>query len=140
MPRIRSEISKRNEYWISKHAFYTAYHYALQYNEWRDEYERVSGGLRGVSYDGMPHGNSVGNPTESAGIRGADLWAKMHLIEETAERADPDIARYILKAVTNEGVTYDYLRGIMGIPCGHNQYYKARRRFYFLLSKHLENG
>lgn len=140
MTTVRAELSKKNEFWISKHAFYTAYHYALQYGEWRDEYERVSGGVRAVNYDGMPHGNDVGNPTESAAIRAAELSAKMELIERLAQRADADIWKYILKAVTNEGVTYDYLRGIMGIPCGHNQYYRARRRFYYLLSKHLESG
>ena len=137
---VRAELSQKNEFWISKHAFYTAYHYALQYGEWRDEYERISGGVRAVNYDGMPHSSNVGNPTEAAAIRAAELSAKMKLIERLAQRADADIWKYILKAVTNEGVTYDYLRGIMGIPCGHNQYYRARRRFYYLLSKHLENG
>lgn len=140
MTTVRPEISKRNEYWISKHAFYTAYHYALQYNEWRDEYERISGGVRAVKYDGMPHGNTVGNPTESAGIRSAELSKKMEMVQETARQADPTIVKYLLKAVTNEGITYDYLRGIMGIPCGHNQYYKARRRFYYLLSQKLEGN
>lgn len=140
MTTVRAELSKNNEFWISKHAFYTAYHYALQYNEWRDEYERVTGGVRAVNYDGMPHGSTVGNPTESAGLRGAELSAKMRLIERIAEQADADIWKYILKAVTNEGVTYEYLRGIMGIPCGHNQYYKARRRFYYLLSQQLEGS
>lgn len=140
MPKVRPELSKSNEFWISKHAFYTAYHYALQYNEWRDEYEQITGGPRGVSYTGMPHGSGVGNPTEVAGMRSAELSTKMQLIEETAQRADPVIAKYILKAVTNEGITYDYLRGIMGIPCGHNQYYRARRRFYYLLSEQIKNG
>lgn len=140
MPKVRPELSKSNEFWISKHAFYTAYHYALQYNEWRDEYEQVTSGLHGVAYDGMPHSSGTGNPTETAGIRGAELSSKMRMIEETAKRADAVIAKYILKAVTNEGITYEYLRGIMGIPCGHNQYYRARRRFYYLLSKQIENG
>lgn len=135
---VRAELSKSNEFWISKHAFYTAYHYALQYNEWRDEYERVTGGVRAVNYDGMPHGSTVGNPTESAGIRGAELSAKMELVQETARQADPELVKYLLKAVTNEGITYEYLRGIMGIPCGHNRYYKARRKFYYLLSQKLE--
>ena len=135
---VRAELSQKNEFWISKHAFYTAYHYALQYGEWRDEYERISGGVRAVNYDGMPHGNNVGNPTESAAIRAAELSAKMQTVQETARLADPEIVKYLLKAVTNEGITYEYLRGIMGIPCGHNRYYKARRKFYYLLSQKLE--
>lgn len=140
MPNVRPELSKTNEFWISKHAFYTAYHYALQYNEWHDEYEQISSGLQGVAYDGISHGSGIAKPTEAAGIRGAELSAKMELIQETARQADPVIAKYILKAVTNEGITYDYLRGIMGIPCGHNQYYRARRKFYYLLSERIKNG
>ena len=135
---VRAELSQKNEFWISKHAFYTAYHYALQYGEWRDEYERISGGVRAVNYDGMPHGSNVGNPTEAAAIRAAELSAKMQTVQETARLADPEIVKYLLKAVTNEGITYEYLRGIMGIPCGHNRYYKARRKFYYLLSQKLE--
>jgi len=140
MPRIRSELSKKNEYWISKHAFYTAYHYALQYNDWKNEYEAVTGGLRAVNYDGMPHSSSVSNPTETAGMRGAELHSKMRVIEALAEQAEPTLSQYILKAVTNEDITYEYLRMKLHIPCGHNEYYKARRRFYYLLSKHLEEG
>lgn len=140
MPKIRPELSKRNEFWISKHQFYVAYHYALQYNEWRDEYEQIIGGLRGVAYDGMPHGSGTGKPTETAAMRAAELSAKMETVQETARLADPTLVKYLLKAVTNEGITYDYLRGIMGIPCGHNQYYRARRRFYYLLSQKLEGG
>ena len=63
------------------------------------------------------------------------LEKNCELIEQTVIEADPDIYQYILKAVTEEDVTYRYLNMIMGIPCSHNTYYDRRRRFYWLLDK-----
>lgn len=132
----RAEISKKNKYWISKHRFYEISHYCLQYNEWKDEYTTLSRqGISGVEYDGMPHGSDVGNPTEHAGIRLAELKTKMETIERTAEETDPVLAKYILKAVTNEDVTFNYLKQFMDIPCEKDMYYDRRRKFYWLMSK-----
>ena len=132
----RAEISKKNKYWISKHRFYEISHYCLQYNEWKDEYTTLSRqGISGVEYDGMPHGSDVGNPTEHAGIRLAELKTKMETIERTAEETDPVLAKYILKAVTNEDVTFNYLKQFMNIPCEKDMYYDRRRKFYWLMSK-----
>ena len=132
----RAEISKKNKYWISKHRFYEISHHCLQYNEWKDEYTTLSRqGISGVEYDGMPHGSDVGNPTEHAGIRLAELKTKMETIERTAEETDPVLAKYILKAVTNEDVTFNYLKQFMDIPCEKDMYYDRRRKFYWLMSK-----
>ena len=57
------------------------------------------------------------------------------LVEQTAIETDPDISRYIIKAVTEKDITYNYLKMVMKIPCGQNMYYDRRRKFYCLLSK-----
>ena len=103
---------------------------------WKDEYTTLSRqGISGVEYDGMPHGSDVGNPTEHVGIRLAELKTKMETIERTAEETDPVLAKYILKAVTNEDVTFNYLKQFMDIPCEKDMYYDRRRKFYWLMSK-----
>ena len=108
----------------------------MQYNEWKDEYRTLENqSPKGVDYDGMPHGTDVGNPTETIGMRMAELKTKIERIESVAKEADPVLAKYILKAVTNEDVTFNYLKQFMDIPCEKDMYYDRRRKFYWLMSK-----
>lgn len=134
--KYRAEISKKNKYWISKHRFYELSHYCMQYNEWKDEYKTLATqSIKGVAYDGMPHGTDVSNPTETIGMRMVELKNKMEVIEKTAEETDPILAKYILKAVTNEDVTFNYLKQFMDMPCEKDMYYDRRRKFYWLMSQ-----
>lgn len=136
MPNVRP-TSKWTRWQISKYAFRTAYNYALQYGEWLDEYRTALYNLQSPQLNGMPHSGTVSNPTEMLGIRANELKAKTDLIEETVKETDPALFPWLLKAVTNEGVTYNYLRTVMQIPCGKNIYYEARRKFYYLLAKKI---
>ena len=94
-------------------------------------------GVKGVVYDGMPHGMEVGNPTETIGIRKAELRKKMDLVENTAQESEPSISKWLLFAVTNEGISYNYLKMVMGIPCEKDMYYNRRRKFYWLMSQRM---
>lgn len=132
----RSQISKKNKYWISKHRFLEISHHCMQYNEWKDEYRTLESQLlKGVEYGGMPHGTDVGNPTETVGMRMAELKTKIERVENVAKEADPVLAKYILKAVTNEDVTFNYLKQFMDIPCEKDMYYDRRRKFYWLMNQ-----
>ena len=136
--KYRAKISKKNKYWISKHRFYEIAHHCMQYKEWIDEYKVLSGkAIDGVDYDGMPHGTNVGNPTEALGMKLTELKSKIDTVEMTAIETDPTLAKYILKAVTNEDVTFNYLKTIMEMPCERDMYYDRRRRFYWLMSQKI---
>ncbi len=113
MGNVRDINSKK--YAISRARFREMYYHCLQYNEWRDELEY----------------------TPESAARREELIKKCRTVEETAFETAPDLCQYILKAVTNEGVTYTYLREIMKIPCGKDLYYACRRKFYWILSKKL---
>lgn len=67
------------------------------------------------------------------------LEQNCRLIEQTAIEADSEIYQYLLKAVTQEGLTYGYLKMNMDIPCGKKLYYDRRRKFYWLLSSKKNN-
>ena len=134
MTKIRAELSRKNKYWISKHRFYELYHFCLQYKEWKDEYSTLDG-KKAINMDGMPHGTSVGSPTENLAIRRAMLSEKMHLVESVASEADPALAKFILKGVTEEGITFTYLQMRMDMNCAPGTYYDRRRRFFWLLDK-----
>lgn len=131
------ELSKKNKYWMSKHRFLELYHYCLQYKEWQDEYNSLNG-RKSINYDGMPHASNTGDQTYELAQRRAALKTKIEEIEETAKETDARFYTYILRAVTDDTVTYNYLHQVMGIPCGKNMYYDLRRKFYYYLDKKLK--
>lgn len=131
----------KNRWKIGKHEFYTAYHYALQYQEWQDQLSTLTDSVGAMSPDGQPHGNGTSNPTESLGIRRAEVEEKIRTIEDVAHEATSDcdwMYIYLLRGVTDETVTYTYLKQIMNIPCGKDMYYDHRWQFYYLLSKKIK--
>ncbi len=143
MTKIRAELSKSNPLYVDKHAFLSAYHFALQYPVWKRQYaDTIGSAVKAVDPDGMPHGSETGDPTSRIAMRASVLRSNIDLIESTALTAGEGLAEYILFATTNEGVTYKYLTGerckLGRIPCGRNEYYQRRRLFYYLLSKRME--
>ena len=143
MTKIRGELSKKNPLYVDKHAFLSAYHFALQYPDWKRQYtEAIGQAVKAVDYDDMPHGTSTGDPTPRIAMRSSILRSNIDLIENTALLAGQDLAEFLLYAVTNEGVTFVSLsseRCPLGrIPCERTKYYQMRRLFYYLLSKRLE--
>ncbi len=131
---MRVRPLNKETYGISKKRFAELYNYCLQYNEWKDELKYKTNALKSPEMTGMPGSDGVGDSTAEIAIRREILAGKCRVIEETAREVDPEIFPYLLKAVTNEGITYNYLRQVMGIPMGRNQYYEKRRKFYWLLS------
>jgi len=112
MPNVRPINEKK--YQISKRRFAELYNFCLQYNEWKDE----------LQY-------KTDNPSAD---RRKELSDKCKLVEQTAIEAGPDIYPYLFKAVTND-LSYNYLKTVMGIPCGKDMYYDRRKKFYWLLSQ-----
>lgn len=125
------------QYQIKKHRFLEVYHYCMQYNDWKEELEGKIDTVKGICYTGMPGAAGSGDETEKLAMRRMELRKKIELIEQTAVEADLEIYRYIIKNVTEEGITYNYMRDFMNIPCGKNRFYSARRRFYYLLSQKI---
>ena len=143
MTKVRPELSKKNELYIDKHAFYMAYHFALQYPEWKRQYAELIGApVKAVDYKDSPHGTGMGDPTSRIAMRTSILRSNIEVIESTALIAGRDLAEFLLYAVTTEGVTFNYLRtgrcplGV--ISCERTKYYQMRRLFYYLLSKRIE--
>lgn len=127
------------KYNISRNRFRELYYFALQYPEWKDELKYKYDTQKSTTITDMPVAhNGDGRPTEDVAIKCSELSHKITLIESAARLTDPALYKYILKAVTNENVTYDYLKIHMDIPCGKNIFYDRRRRFYWILSQNLE--
>lgn len=139
MTQIRPKLSKNNPMYIDKHAFYSAYHFALQYPEWKRQYaELIGGAVKAVDYNDMPHGTGVGDPTARIAMRSSILRSNIDLIERTVLIAGRDLAEFLLIGVTVEGETFQHLNLVHRMPCGRSKYYQMRRLFYYLLNKALE--
>ena len=125
------------KYNISKHRFAELYHFCLQYPEWKDELKYKTDSVGSIEITDMPGSHNTESAVEKLAIRRAELEKRCKLIERTALETDPDIYQYIIRAVTTEYVTYNYLYTVMGIPCSRNTYYDRRRKFYYLLSQKI---
>ena len=133
--KIRPELSPRNKYWIDKHRYYELKHFCLQYPLWKSAYaafDDVSISLSMI--DGLPTSNLPGDPTAKRAIMKAYYSNKIELLERTARETDPYLCNYILKAVT-EGLSYNYLKARLEIPCGRDMYYDRYRKFFWMLSE-----
>lgn len=132
---IRAEISKKNKYWVEKHRYYELKHFCLQYPTWKRIYLETNA-LWASSYDSVIFSRlrEPGNPTAKLAYKRVLYSDNMALIERTATDTDPELASYILKAVT-EDLSYTYLKTQLNIPCCRNTYYDRYRKFFWLLSK-----
>lgn len=132
-------VLKDTEWKLSKHEFYAAYHYALQYNEWKDMIVAIASiDTPDPENADMPRGSGTSDITFNKAIKIEKYHDKIKMIEDIVRETDAGLFCWLLKGVTNENCTYNYLRMIMNIPCGKNYYYDKRRQFYYLLSKRLE--
>lgn len=135
---MRVRPLNKEKYKISKHRFAEIYHFCMQYNEWRDELKFKNDNIASPIISDIPSNNSgTKSNVENLALRRTSLENKCKLIEQTAIEADPGIYQYILKAVTNEHISYNYLKMIMNIPCGKNYYYEKRKKFYYLLAQKI---
>lgn len=129
---IRAEISEKNKYWIDKHRHYELKHFCLQYPNWKRAYGELDG-FAGRGNDGFRN-SAPGDPTGKV-VEMRNLYLdRMDLVRRISFEADPDLATYIFRAVT-EGLSYTYLKTKLAIPCGRDMYYDRYRRFFWLLSK-----
>jgi len=133
LPNVRNTTFEK--YNISSHRFMELYHFCMQYNEWKDELRYKCDAVGSPVMSDVPAAHDNVDTTSAIAIRRNMLSKKCEIIEQTAIEADPELYQYLIKAVTNEGITYSYLSTMMRIPCGKKRYYERRRRFYFLLSQ-----
>ena len=130
---IRAELSSKNKYWINKHRHYELKHFCLQYPFWQNAYNELDG-FKSKSDDILGRSNIPGDPTCKCAEMRNRYFEKMDLIRRTAMLADPDLASYIFRAVT-ENLSFTYLKTRLEIPCSRDTYYDRYRKFFWLLSE-----
>lgn len=136
MANVRS--LNKNKYKIGNYRFRELYYFCLQYNEWLEELREKRNPLKGIEYSGAHASGMPSNQTMNIAINCADLSHKCTSIETAAKMADPELFEYIIYAVTNENVTFDFLKVRKNIPCERDRYYNSRRKFYYNLDRILK--
>lgn len=132
--KIRPELSKKNELWISKHRYYELKHFCMQYPEWKKELSNIDGMSKSGS--GVCSKNSnKSDPTMTAAILRTNLNDKIQQIEKIARDTDKILWDYLVKGVTEER-SYTYLKNYLNIPCSRDVYYQLYRKFFSLLDKY----
>ena len=132
---IRPELSEKNRYWIEKHRHYELKHFCLQYPFWKRAYSEIESIITS-SYSPIIFSKSTlaDDPIAKLVEKRVSYFNRMQMVEQAAIEADPELASYILKAVT-EGLSFTYLKSRLEIPCSRDTYYDRYRRFFWLLDK-----
>lgn len=128
----------KNKYNISNYRFRELFYFCLQYEEWQKKLQELRNPLQGVQYSAAPSSGDPGDPTMKKAMLCAELSYKCAVVEEAAKAADPELQNYILYAVTNEGITFQFLKIQKNIPCERDRYYNSRRKFYYYLDRILQ--
>lgn len=131
---VRPEISRKNKYWISKHQYYELKHFCLQYPEWTVRVKELDTYVKAVIMKERVQTSGYMDPTAEIVNKRSYFTDKIELVERIAGETDDLLKNYILKAVT-EGISFEYLKARLEIPCGRDMYYDRYRRFFWLLSK-----
>lgn len=131
---IRSQLSTKNRWFITKHRYLELKHFCLQYPEWKEEYGRLQIRLTSRQLELKAENRQFADPVAEMAIRRSKLLNQMKMIEQAAIEADADLSNYILLAVTN-GVSWEFLKTKQDIPCCRETYYDRYRRFFWYLSK-----
>jgi len=129
---------KLNSANISKSAYREMYYFCRRYNEMKEKLTGIYSPATS-SITGMPKAYERQDKTADKAIKAAKLSYDISLIENAAKSADDQISGYILKNVCG-GSSYDYLKNTLGMPCGRNQFYKARRLFFYNIYKNKIEG
>ncbi|GHU53202.1 hypothetical protein FACS1894132_04710 [Clostridia bacterium] len=132
---IQPQLSAKNKYWIERHRYYELKHFCLQYPLWKKAYSEIDGFSKdSASVIKVAKMGTIHNPTEKYAEEKIVYLDKIWLIEKVAFDTDSELHNYILKAVT-EGLSYDYLKSKLEIPCCKDIYYDLYRKFFWSLDK-----
>lgn len=132
---IRPELSKKNKYWVEKHRYYELKHFCLQYPIWKQAYVSLDGlSKRPDDLSRLQKTNTISDPTAKCAEAKSYYLNRILLVENAAGEVSPELSTYIIKAVT-EGLSYEYLKTRLDIPCSRDTYYDLYRQFFWVLNK-----
>ena len=132
---IRPEVSKKNKFRIERHRYYELKHFCLQYPGWTRSLASIEETIAApAELIRICNTNNIADPVSKCVEARMFYLDRIAMVEKAAKSADPDLASYILKGVT-QGLSYDVMAARYQIPCSKDVYYDLYREFFLLLSK-----
>ena len=131
MKNQRSELSIKNKYWIPKYRYLELKNFCLQYPDWKKAINEIT---EVKTHLQISTAGNFSNPTEDIALKKLKYQEMIELIEKTAEEADPQITKWIIRGVT-ESLSYEFLHYKLDLPAGREMYYDRYRRFFWLLDQ-----
>lgn len=134
--RFRSP-SKKSPWWTPKEDYRAAVYWAKRYPLWIKELQTLPDTSKGIDYsiDKVQTSSSY-DATADTAIRRSEILSKVVLLEGIAKAVMPECPKFLIRGVTEEGVTVEDLIN-SGMPFGKNLYLRKRQQFYHLLSKRI---
>lgn len=134
MSRMKNQLSKNSDNYISKHRYLELQHFCLQYAELKQRARELLS-VSSLSYEEHISSNCPLDMVAIVAEKRERYLNKVRLIEDTCREVSEECYAYILAAVAH-GYTYDQLYAKYGVlPCGENKFYWMRRRVYKLLDE-----
>lgn len=124
-----------SEYYLPEETYRMVQHFCFSYKEMQTELMTLEG-LRSPVIDDMPHGTTVGNPTERIGMRRAELSRKIDIIDTACREVSQAGYMWLWKGVTDKSMSYRALRE-KGMPYNHNQYGAMKRKVYWKVAQEI---
>lgn len=131
---VRTSISRKNRYHISRHRYLELYHFCLQYNEWRATSINSYNIGKSILCASGKRTNQVSRPTEDLAVKISQGELFMKLVKETCFESDGVIGKWLFIGVT-EGASFNKLKLLYNLPCERDMYYDRYRKFFWLLDK-----
>ena len=129
---------RRNDpYWVEPEIWDNVVHFCRCYPVWLKELEALPDPNKGISYEGDKVQSSGENdPTYVFAAKRIEIERKVNLIETTAQSVNTSLWSWIVKGVSEKGITIEDLKA-QGMPINKKEYAQMRKVFYYRLSKRI---
>lgn len=135
---MKKELSKKNPYWISKHRQLELEHFCRQYDEFKEILKYL---ISPKHVDAIIAERKKRYPNEASIVheltmRRIKYQNYISSIEDSIEETTSDMMlRSLLFDSVITGKTYNYYSTKEWIPIPRQRFYKARRKFFYILSE-----
>jgi hypothetical protein len=126
-----------SKYYIEPEKYSHVVAWCRCYPLWVKELETLPDTSRAITYDKDKVQTSIStDPTSELAMRRIGIERKKNLLETTIQAVSPEIYAWMLKGITNRGLTArDLIQ--QGMPCGRNYYSRKKAQIYYQLSKKI---
>lgn len=128
--------TKRSKYYTEPRAYKHAMSWCLCYPLWIKELETLPDPGKAIDYSkDRVQTSAQYDSTSELALKRVALESKVNLLETTAGSVAGDLAKWLIKGVTEDIRSDDLIT--QGMPCGKTLYYEMRQKFYYMISKRI---